>query len=435
MSLTKVTNSMITGAPVNILDFGADPTGVTECSTAINAAMTYANTIGTSAFIPAGTYKISTAITPAKAGVTGAGISAVIILCVGCSAFNFPNGYVAPRQPCVIEKLSVSSSASSCDSVYAFFAGGVAASAAPVYNSGITVIDVAINNRFGGGFYFKDCFEVNVDRVVMTAVGRPVFISGSVVQSYFSRISAFGDGAPTSPLGNCGFETEPATYNVGTLTPEHITTTDCSWINYTTGVNHRAGLFVSYINTDVQTKTYGMVLNNPCTVYGGIMASMGTDVAGWVGIYMPTFDFQIENAIIVEAVLIQPLVTPNDVSQSKGIVIGDGVALKRGVVIDKCVFKGTAQLNNAIYSDETAGFNITNCMISSDICVSTEFLFYDAKSAYIVANKFGAGGGNIVVDNGVTTGNHGNISSNNVNGGSVTLTSGSSGNWLIQNNF
>lgn len=39
MSLTKVTYSMINGAPINPVDFGADPTGVSDSSSAIQAAL------------------------------------------------------------------------------------------------------------------------------------------------------------------------------------------------------------------------------------------------------------------------------------------------------------------------------------------------------------------------------------------------------------
>lgn len=39
MSLTKATYSMIRGAPVNVLDFGADPTGATDSTAAIQAAL------------------------------------------------------------------------------------------------------------------------------------------------------------------------------------------------------------------------------------------------------------------------------------------------------------------------------------------------------------------------------------------------------------
>lgn len=39
MSLTKATNSMIKGAPANVLDYGADPTGATDSTAAIQSAL------------------------------------------------------------------------------------------------------------------------------------------------------------------------------------------------------------------------------------------------------------------------------------------------------------------------------------------------------------------------------------------------------------
>lgn len=66
MSLTKVSYSMITGAVVNILDFGADLSGATSSSAAIQNAI---NSITSGVvFIPAGTYLITTSITT-KSGV------------------------------------------------------------------------------------------------------------------------------------------------------------------------------------------------------------------------------------------------------------------------------------------------------------------------------------------------------------------------------
>jgi hypothetical protein len=52
MALTKVTYSMINGAPVNVLDYGADPTGVSNSTAAINAAIA----TGQSVYFPRGTY-------------------------------------------------------------------------------------------------------------------------------------------------------------------------------------------------------------------------------------------------------------------------------------------------------------------------------------------------------------------------------------------
>lgn len=64
MALTKVSYSMITGAPVNILDFGADPTASSDSSAAIQAAIlqTYA-TGGGAIYCPAGEYRLNTTIT------------------------------------------------------------------------------------------------------------------------------------------------------------------------------------------------------------------------------------------------------------------------------------------------------------------------------------------------------------------------------------
>lgn len=55
MSLTKVTYSMISGSTVNVCDFGADPTGATNSSSAIQAAIDSLNA-GDTLIIPAGTY-------------------------------------------------------------------------------------------------------------------------------------------------------------------------------------------------------------------------------------------------------------------------------------------------------------------------------------------------------------------------------------------
>jgi hypothetical protein len=56
MSLTKVTYSMIQGAAVNVLDYGADPTGAADSTAAIQAAVNTNQTV----WIPAGTYSVTT---------------------------------------------------------------------------------------------------------------------------------------------------------------------------------------------------------------------------------------------------------------------------------------------------------------------------------------------------------------------------------------
>jgi hypothetical protein len=59
MSLTKATFSMIDGAAVNVLDYGADATGVADSTTAFQSAIDS----GSNVFIPPGEYKITSTLT------------------------------------------------------------------------------------------------------------------------------------------------------------------------------------------------------------------------------------------------------------------------------------------------------------------------------------------------------------------------------------
>jgi hypothetical protein len=87
MSLTKVSYSMITGAVVNILDFGADPTGNSAANSKIQAAID-SITSGV-VFIPAGIYLINGAITT-KDSVTiqGEGDSSQLLVNTDIEVFN-----------------------------------------------------------------------------------------------------------------------------------------------------------------------------------------------------------------------------------------------------------------------------------------------------------------------------------------------------------
>lgn len=62
MSLTKATYSMIQGAPVNVLDFGAVGDGVTDDTAAIQAAADYAASIDAPLYGPQGDYLVTSTI-------------------------------------------------------------------------------------------------------------------------------------------------------------------------------------------------------------------------------------------------------------------------------------------------------------------------------------------------------------------------------------
>ena len=62
MSLTKVSFSMIEGAYVNALDYGADDSGSSDSSAAIQSALSYATANNQALYLPSGTYLVNTAI-------------------------------------------------------------------------------------------------------------------------------------------------------------------------------------------------------------------------------------------------------------------------------------------------------------------------------------------------------------------------------------
>jgi hypothetical protein len=86
MSLTKASYSMITGAPANVIDYGADPTGSADSTSAIQAAI---NSGFQSIYIPQGTYKITAPINvPTQTGaaaiyIYGAGKEQTILQASG----------------------------------------------------------------------------------------------------------------------------------------------------------------------------------------------------------------------------------------------------------------------------------------------------------------------------------------------------------------
>ncbi len=80
MSLTKVSYSMITGAPVNVLDYGATGDGVTNDTVAIQAAITAVNAAGGGiVYIPVGTYIVGALTMKTKVRIVGDGPSSTFL--------------------------------------------------------------------------------------------------------------------------------------------------------------------------------------------------------------------------------------------------------------------------------------------------------------------------------------------------------------------
>jgi hypothetical protein len=80
MSLTKVSYSMIQGALINVLDYGAKGDGVTDDTAAMQAAIAAATANGQSTlYIPTGTYIVKQQLNVSQCSVLGEGVYASII--------------------------------------------------------------------------------------------------------------------------------------------------------------------------------------------------------------------------------------------------------------------------------------------------------------------------------------------------------------------
>lgn len=395
---------------VSAKQLGARLDGSTDDSSLLNNAKSTLDALGKRLYIPSGVCRISTAITPPKAGVFGDSPQASIIQCNNCSAFLFPANFGLSRPACVIEKLGIQSYSNTCDGLYAFRAPGVASGASPVYNSGLTVRDVEIGTggRFGGGFSLKDFFRVNVENIGMTDVSSAVLLTGSVVQAVFRNVTANGDNAPTV-LNRYGFQTAAASYSSGTLGPEHISTWDCSFIRYTRGVQHDAGLMVSFNNTDLETFTHGFYLSQPCTVRGGISAPApaASGTAAWIGLFKAISDFDVANGTLIDDLEINTLNTPGTPASSYGILIGNNVNRCVGTTIRSPRIRGnTSSMVGGIVANLAGGdIVIEDAIINGSVVTGTTVSVNNASYARVVGNRSATGGtvnGSLsITDNGV----------------------------------
>ena len=94
MSLTKVSYSMISGAYINVLDYGADPSGVTDSAPAFQAAIDYAVANSKGVFIPSANvsvvYRIETPLViDGPIDFIGESMNGVTLRGVGIGASNY----------------------------------------------------------------------------------------------------------------------------------------------------------------------------------------------------------------------------------------------------------------------------------------------------------------------------------------------------------
>jgi len=149
MSLTKVSYSMVQGAPINVLDLGADPTGVTDSTAAIQAAID----TGKKVFIPAGTFLFSslsaTGVGSAYVYLSGAGQKTILQTTVAANTALLLGTTGAGIENCVIENLLIQGNSTNT--------GGIQLGSATSYTAFIKLNNVVID-----GFSKVDGFGIGI---------------------------------------------------------------------------------------------------------------------------------------------------------------------------------------------------------------------------------------------------------------------------------
>jgi len=414
---------------VSVLDFGADPTGVADSTTAIQNAIN--NNKGV--YFPTGTYLISSPLELKQEWIFGDGPDLSIILCNTTHAFTVLSNANFDRPACIVEKLGINSVSTSCDSKFAFYVPGVAAGAAAVYNSGLTIRDIEIGRtgRMGGGFYLKDLFRCNIEDVGLTDVSRMIQVVGSVVQLRASRVISNNDSAGTS-LSKYGISTESASYSSGVMVPENCVFENCAYIRGNRGISHTSGLMIYFTNFDTEADAYGALVGAQCTIQGGIFAP-GIAANDWTGIYRSSNVSEAYDGTYFVDVDVNCLRTPTAPSSSFGFDLGDGTSPVFGVIIQNCRVRGAANsLNHAIRGRQCRDAIIEGNSIKSAVCQGTEVYFTLARGLNFNFNRV-VGGVVDITDDGDTTAT-GSVLNNQVGTISVTLTFPANNNWIVGGN-
>jgi hypothetical protein len=202
MSLTKVSYSMIDGAPVNVLDFGADLSGTTDST----AAMSAAHATGRLVYYPSGTYLFTKLSTPIiSGGIIGDGPTSTVLHSTDTSSdplmvFNalWQNNLLQENNNALVFRdfavqATTSKTSGSCIEVTAPIVGGVQ------QENQITVFENVTFRIFATGIHFKSASFWKVLNCNFIEYKQ----TGIRVENIYNADS--GDGAIT----NCLFETNP----------------------------------------------------------------------------------------------------------------------------------------------------------------------------------------------------------------------------------
>lgn len=237
MSLTKVSYSMITGAPVNVLDFGADPTGVADSQPAIQAAI---DSGAEQIIIPSGQYRLNSGLVidknnPVKR-ISGYESSTTLKLYTSVSSSVIEVQYAAPapetKQFLVIDNLILDSNGTKADAYATYGILAIGCSYAQFNNiratnfsgAGIELrgsVYVGINNFTAGACFYglssqlnagTQCTATEVNRAYISGCTRGITQTNAVNMLYNACVVEFS-GSTTTNDGALHIAGGTATFN------------------------------------------------------------------------------------------------------------------------------------------------------------------------------------------------------------------------------
>ena len=210
MPLTKVSFSMITGEVANVLDYGADPTGVADSSAAIQAALTARQQV----YIPAGTYLINTALLPRTTqSIFGDGVNQTRLKAgtVGMTVLSYPSGAYSNV---VLSNFTIDGDNKAATGISMIASGQGAISNCEVNNVSIGVctlyqmylsqITYCVVDRcaLSGGDYalfLNDCFSSEVKNCILFNGDEASLLVAKGSQITFSKNNLFNEAVNPSP--------------------------------------------------------------------------------------------------------------------------------------------------------------------------------------------------------------------------------------------
>jgi hypothetical protein len=190
MSLTKATYSMIQGAPANVLDFGADATGATDCSSAFTAAFAASTVV----YVPAGTYKASFNM-PNYGRLLGAGILVTrIIPPAGATAVVTIDSTVATTKSWInIQDLIITNPNSVASCVGIYFKGTDVTTImdySEFHRVEVSYFDIGIRitgRMIGSNWSHVNCLYNRIGMKVNTDTASVSFILNTFIECYWNN--------------------------------------------------------------------------------------------------------------------------------------------------------------------------------------------------------------------------------------------------------